>query len=819
VKMLKKMFTSKPKSQEYNEFEKKIDNFKKQLKYSLFRYGSKFDINAEYKIVLNEYLKAKSFLSLAESQKAEEKMKKLESIYELYGLTDSDVTSFVEKNEKLSCGRVDGEDSSKYQAFSKRYSQPLVGKPGTSTNTKTTQNTRSSLGYHNSELPRVHSNPCENLHETGGSKKVVESIQFGHDRDLSTEYNVRRQNNWEGKGKVNKIDTNIERDKYFEVNETKDSNREKPKDEETLRCFHCGEPSSTYEKKSRSKSYNTTQYTTNVKHDDESNESERSLSVSGRKTGTTERGTVMESSTETDRKDEPKAESTQNVRYRPHQSQRWDQLPEKMETTEPPSYDKYTEKMDTIETPSNMNRPEGDSATPYSLIPSGSADFNKSGEYTQFRPSSSERERQKQNTNAAERIKQSTTQMNRKREPEPESREVRGYQGNRGADFGKRSSGRMETTIKHASVTDLENNMFKQNSQRAEQNVSGYNKDRDEASKREYWEEKDQRTYQDATVLRSGTQKSRPDEVELEENYCTSFQKQSSGQDARKVDRPHYSHRQERTATPNQGRWIGNYKQIEESRPGTSRQKQSEEIVQQRNMLNTVEDKERTIVSAERGASTGQLARSVDNKFQTPSSKENYSVATEASAYWDTNRAQVSRGRARQGKQQTKGEISYPHGGGGYTQRAGYWPSEQHKYENHHQPPTRQQNERTQYETKASCDLAVEAEDVDENPLEILDVHQFFRDDFDLKTLDDVDHPTRIKMIHELATNFEDPIRNFTQPKHSLEYFILDEKLMRFIENLDRIKSQDEAVTLTKVKVIEYIKELHNILDKRALDD
>jgi hypothetical protein len=130
-----------------------------------------------------------------------------------------------------------------------------------------------------------------------------------------------------------------------------------------------------------------------------------------------------------------------------------------------------------------------------------------------------------------------------------------------------------------------------------------------------------------------------------------------------------------------------------------------------------------------------------------------------------------------------------------------------------------QQNKKTQSETEASYGPAVEAVEVDNSPLKILDVHQYFRNDFDLKTLDDADHLTRIQRIGELAKNFEHPIQNFAEEKHSLEYFIFDEKLMRFIENLDKIKSQDEAVTREKVQVIEYIKGLHNTLDERALDD
>jgi hypothetical protein len=226
----------------------------------------------------------------------------------------------------------------------------------------------------------------------------------------------------------------------------------------------------------------------------------------------------------------------------------------------------------------------------------------------------------------------------------------------------------------------------------------------------------------------------------------------------------------------------------------------------------TRQQNEKTQFKTEASYGPALEAVEVDNSplkildFHPPSSKGNLTVATEAAPYSDTNIQPFSRGRARRGR-------------GDHIQRAGYLPSEQHKDENHHQPPTRQQNEKTQSETEASYGPAVEAVEVDNSPLKILDVHQYFRNDFDLKTLDDADHLTRIQRIGELAKNFEHPIQNFAEEKHSLEYFIFDEKLMRFIENLDKIKSQDEAVTREKVQVIEYIKGLHNTLDERALDD
>jgi hypothetical protein len=382
--------------------------------------------------------------------------------------------------------------------------------------------------------------------------------------------------------------------------------------------------------------------------------------------------------------------------YKP-QSQYLDPFPEKMDTSEPPSYDTsiYIEKMDIGEPPS----PEGDMfiGTSYS------------------------------------------------------------YEENRWRPFENQLFGTMDNTIKHTYVPDLSNIVFNQNSQGYHLNLSGYNKSRDVGS----------------------------DEVDLKSTQVREYQDIC--------------------------------KQIEESGPGTFRQKHSKENVKQKYTLITVEDKKRMIVSTERGAGADYLAPGVDNKSQTLSSKENDTVANEASACWDMNRAPVNRGRARQGREQTKAKISYPHGRGDHTQRAKYLASQQHKDENHHQPPTTQQNEKTQ--TEASDGPAVEAVEVDNSPLKILDVHQYFRNDFDLKTLDDADHFTRIERIGELAKNFEHPIQNFVEEKHSLEYFIFDEKLMRFIENLDKIKSQDEAVTREKVQVIEYIKGLHNTLDERALDD
>jgi hypothetical protein len=442
-------------------------------------------------------------------------------------------------------------------------------------------------------------------------------------------------------------------------------------------------------------SYNDRGYTRNLKQDHEIHQSKRSLTADGSKTGTTK--TVMGSSTKTDGKDEPKTESTQNVRYPAPQSQYLDPFPEKMDISEPPSYDTsiYIEKMDIGEPLS----PEGDMliGTSYS------------------------------------------------------------YEENRWTFFENQLFGTMDNTIKHTSVPDLSNIVFNKNSQGYQLNLSGYNKSRDVGS----------------------------DEVDLKSTQVREYQDIC--------------------------------KQIEESGPGTFRQKHSKENVKQKYTLITVEDKKRMIVSTERGAGADYLAPGVDNKSQTLSSKENDTVANEASACWDMNRAPVNRGRARQGREQTKAKISYPHGRGDHTQRAKYLASQQHKDENHHQPPTTQQNEKTQ--TEASDGPAVEAVEVDNSPLKILDVHQYFRNDFDLKTLDGADHLNRIERIGKLAKNFEHPIQNFAEEKHSLEYFIFDEKLMRFIENLDKIKSEDEAVTREKVQVIEYIKGLHNTLDERALDD
>jgi hypothetical protein len=879
---------------------------------------------------------------------------------------------------------------------------------------------------------------------------------------------------------LNKVDTNVVHDQLTEINES--SQREK---HQTY-----GKPLSMNEERCQLKSYNTAQYTKHLKQDDESNESKRSLSVYGRKSGTTENAIVMKSSTETDGKDEPKAQSTQNLRHHALQSQSLDPLPEKMDTSEPPSDDTIIdiEKMDTSEPPSNINPLKGGIFSETSLL-------------------------------------------------YPENHNENRYFG---------ISGRMDTTVKRTSVPDLDN-LFNKNSQWDD----GYNKSRDVGS--------------DEVDLKSTQVR------ESQENYYTGFQ--PSGQDPREVDRLHYDHRQER---------IDNCKQIEESGPGSSRQKHSEENVKQKNTPIAVENKEKTIESAEKGTGAEPLAPGIDNKFQTPSSKGNFSVAIEAAPYSDTNVQPVSRGQARRGrsdhiqragylpseqhkdenhhqpptrqqnektqseteasygpaleavevdnsplkildfhppsskgnfsvakeaapysdtniqpvsrervrrgkddhtqragylateqrkdenhhqqptrqqnektqseteasygpaveavevdnsplkildfhppsskgnfsvakeaapysdtniqpvsrkrvrrekddhtqragysateqrkdenhhqqptrqqnkktqseteasygpaveavkvdnsplkildfhppsskgnfsvakeaapysdtniqpvsrkrvrrgkddhtqragylateqrkdenhhqqptrqqneKTQFKTEASYgpaleavevdnsplkildfhpPSSKGNLTvateaapysdtniqpfsrgrarrgrgddiQRAGYLPSEQHKDENHHQPPTRQQNEKTQSETEASYGPAVEAVEVDNSPLKILDVHQYFRNDFDLKTLDDADHLTRIQRIGELAKNFEHPIQNFAEEKHSLEYFIFDEKLMRFIENLDKIKSQDEAVTREKVQVIEYIKGLHNTLDERALDD
>ncbi|KAJ3645184.1 hypothetical protein Zmor_022864 [Zophobas morio] len=113
--------------------------------------------------------------------------------------------------------------------------------------------------------------------------------------------------------------------------------------------------------------------------------------------------------------------------------------------------------------------------------------------------------------------------------------------------------------------------------------------------------------------------------------------------------------------------------------------------------------------------------------------------------------------------------------------------------------------------------LEIAQEAKEDEPLQILDVHKYFRDDIDWNKIDSFDFPERIEAISSHAGTFKPQIESFDEEKYSLEYFVIDEKLMRLIEKLDKIKCQDNpALTHKKIEVIEYIKNLQSLLDQRA---
>src|SRR5699024_6600128 len=104
-----------------------------------------------------------------------------------------------------------------------------------------------------------------------------------------------------------------------------------------------------------------------------------------------------------------------------------------------------------------------------------------------------------------------------------------------------------------------------------------------------------------------------------------------------------------------------------------------------------------------------------------------------------------------------------------------------------------------------------------EEPLKILNVHQYFQD-FDLNCIDD--SLDGIKEVRKYAEMFEDRINNFNESQDSVSYFVLDEKLMRLIEKLDRMKCHDEVeASKEKIETINYIKNLQNILDQRSCSE
>ncbi|XP_044272811.1 uncharacterized protein LOC123016463 isoform X2 [Tribolium madens] len=132
----------------------------------------------------------------------------------------------------------------------------------------------------------------------------------------------------------------------------------------------------------------------------------------------------------------------------------------------------------------------------------------------------------------------------------------------------------------------------------------------------------------------------------------------------------------------------------------------------------------------------------------------------------------------------------------------------------------RQQKTTTAVEEYQEKPVEKAEEAKEEPPLEILDVHQFFCDDFDINSLSQIESNTeKIGTIANWAQTFHTKVSHFRESKDSIEYFVLDEKLMRLIEAIDKIKChQEPEVMKRKIQVIEFINHLHTILDSRATE-
>ncbi|EFA09052.2 hypothetical protein TcasGA2_TC006765 [Tribolium castaneum] len=117
-----------------------------------------------------------------------------------------------------------------------------------------------------------------------------------------------------------------------------------------------------------------------------------------------------------------------------------------------------------------------------------------------------------------------------------------------------------------------------------------------------------------------------------------------------------------------------------------------------------------------------------------------------------------------------------------------------------------------------SFEVADEAKE--EPPLEILDIHQFFCDDYDINSLSQIESKAeKLETILKWAQTFQTKVSSFKESRDSIEYFVLDEKLMRLIEAIDKIKCQEEPeITARKIQVIAYINQLHNTLDCNATE-
>lgn len=102
--------------------------------------------------------------------------------------------------------------------------------------------------------------------------------------------------------------------------------------------------------------------------------------------------------------------------------------------------------------------------------------------------------------------------------------------------------------------------------------------------------------------------------------------------------------------------------------------------------------------------------------------------------------------------------------------------------------------------------------------LKIVDLSSNF-DDLSPESLnlprDSIDY---IKYIEKEALKFQEKIRNFSNFDYTIDYFVLDENLMRLIEFLDKVKADQGTDLLNeKVSVLNYIKKLHDLLDSRVI--
>lgn len=94
-------------------------------------------------------------------------------------------------------------------------------------------------------------------------------------------------------------------------------------------------------------------------------------------------------------------------------------------------------------------------------------------------------------------------------------------------------------------------------------------------------------------------------------------------------------------------------------------------------------------------------------------------------------------------------------------------------------------------------------------------MQKYFRDGFDWNNLKSLSDEKMIETVEYGAKNLEKKVMSCSAKHSSIEYFVLDAKLLLFIEHLDKIKCKENSeLLLKKIEVLRYIQNLQQRLDE-----